>query len=302
MQHHRNIIHHTRRIALIGGAALGLCAHVPDPAPAAPYGTRHPYVGYTEFNCARSDFYEHIHIGSPASNREFTLAGGELRVGVKALKDRVADAGECANGTELRHAVIVHYGLDANSELDMVLQVVCLKYDAAETKYYYEASRDMYVINGDGSLTLETNGLDRWRATHGGWANYAAQVVVRRDNGSTWHTVNPAVEVNSTVFPWETTLYHLIEDNELTDADFLRLEPIASPLTREKVGGVYVETGWHQSVCWLPYGRTIDNTTYADKPFKLKAADLGSPCPFICPSVMFTFRESGLDPRDGCKP
>ncbi|HRH37114.1 MAG TPA: hypothetical protein PK760_02140 [Flavobacteriales bacterium] len=266
-------------------------------------GTEHPYVGIAEYNCVTSDFGYHIHQGVAGSHGSISTFGSALSIRVSELQRVVKEMPPCTDAGPVQHAVIVRYGLNKDFALSAALQVLCLSYDTTTKEYSYPVSSDCYLIGSDANLTFTDKGLDTWYDTNGDGDTYAERVFIRsKDPGNTWAPYTYDVDVRATVFPYEGRIDSLIANNDMTGDDLLELVPMAVPRTRSASGGGYIEEGYHQSMLWVPSNVIIDDVFIASASFKNKAADLGTACPFTCPTELFKFLDQGLPPRGDCKP
>ncbi len=263
------------------------------------FGTEHLHVPKSELMCAMGDFDGHLHQGDSTSHAPIPMPSGGLQVKVAELLT-VLDAVEpCTPAGPIKRGVVVHYGLTADSEFDVRLQVLCLTYNETSEEYEYAASDDCYAIKTDGSLQFITGGLAAWKAS-GGWNRYVDRVLIQSDNGSPWKRIDTEVEPNSAIHG-EDAVRQLIEQNGLEEGR-LDLVPIATPQYRVmKPDSSYDERGFHQGLAWVPAGMDLSDSTYKDEPFRAKALDLGTPCPHACPQRSFAFWTKGTAPRHTCQ-
>ncbi|MBL0127235.1 MAG: hypothetical protein IPP83_07190 [Flavobacteriales bacterium] len=268
-----------------------------------PYGTQFPYVGPAEFKCVTKDFGYHIHQGEKTSHGSISTIGSSLEFKVSELERIIAGMSVCADSGPVAHGIIVHYGLDAHFALAAVLQIQCLTYKAGSEEYTYAGSRDCYVIDTDGTLDFERDGITTWYGPRGNGATYAERVFIQHDAGGRWSPYMIDTDVHSTLFPYEGRIEDLIAQNGLSPSGSLRLVPMASPVTRvRQPDDTYVETGYHQGMLWVPVDVVLDDVENTAAPYKNKAADWGSPCPVTCPDEPFIFGKVGLAPRHTCLP
>ncbi|HRD54097.1 MAG TPA: hypothetical protein PKY96_15770 [Flavobacteriales bacterium] len=263
------------------------------------FGTEHRHVPKGELACAQADFASHLHQGDSANHVPIGLPAGGIQVKCSALLSALDAVEPCAASGPIERGLVVHFGLTANKEFDIRLQLLCLTYNDTTEEYQYGDSKDCYRIKSDGSLEFQANGLAAWKTTGGGWHNYASQVMIKSDSQSGWTRINPATEPNSAIHG-EDAVRDLIAQNDLSEGE-LALVPIATPQYRALLpDSTYEERGFHQGVAWVPVGIVLDDSTYTGKPFQAKALDLGSPCPQSCPGQPFTFLGAGTAPRHAC--
>lgn len=275
------------------GAALMLAMQ-------APYGTEHSYVPAKELQCAESDFSDHLHLGDPSTHQPFGPPPAGLQVKVANLLAVLDAVDPCEPTGPIERCVIIHFGVDDSDYFDVRLQFLCLTYDSTSKEYTYPESKDCYAILANNTLSFEQDGLVAWRASGGGWFNYANNVVILSGTGASWAKLDDATEPNAGVFS-EVALRALIADNKLEEG-LLSIVPIATPEKRTPTpGGGYDEQGYHQGAAWVPVGVTLDGVTYPNEAYKNKALDLGMPCPVTCPQMAFTFWTSGTAPRSTCQ-
>ncbi|MBK6343778.1 MAG: hypothetical protein IPF41_14645 [Flavobacteriales bacterium] len=263
------------------------------------FGTEHLYVPKGELACAEADFTDHIHQGDSTSHAPIPLPSGGIQVKCSALLSALDAVEPCEPSGPIVRGVVVHYGLNSNA-FDVRLQLLCLKYNDTTEEYEYAESDDCYRIKADGSLQLETGGLVAWRAAGGGWANYAARVMIKSDYNSAWVRLHAESEPNSAIHG-EDVVRGLIAQNGLSEGE-LSLVPIATPQYRALLpDSTYEERGFHQGLAWVPVGVDLDDSTYTNEPFRAKALDVGSPCPHLCPNTPFQFWTAATSPRHTCK-
>lgn len=260
------------------------------------YGTENPYVGPKELVCARLDHADFIHQGtSRTSNSSIGSFSFHCTVKALALQTAVDALNSCTGGGPATHAVTVHYGLTENFFFVPALQVQCLKYVAAEDKYYLEKNNDCYLINADGSLTFKADGLLDWDAMEG--KRYRDRVYVSNYPAAGFRKFDASKDPRAMVFPYEYTLADLISDNGLLTAGALEITQISTP---EKYTADVGEN-FQAEIAWIPVGVTLSGTVDPYRHFREKAADLGSPCPPSCPEDHFAFKTQGTMPRAGCQ-
>lgn len=262
------------------------------------FGTEHLYVPKSELMCAMADFDGHLHQGDSTSHAPIPMPEGGIQVQCSALLTALDGVEPCTPTGPIERGVVVHYGLTADSEFDVRLQLLCLTYNETSEEYEYAASDDCYAIKTDGTLQFIAGGLAAWKST-GGWNRYVDRVLIQSDNSSPWKRIDTEVEPNSAIHG-EDVVRALIEENELGEGK-LDLVPIATPQYRViNPDSSYDERGYHQGLAWVPADIQLDDSTYADAPFKAKALDVGSPCPHACPMKPFAFWTRGTAPRHGC--
>lgn len=262
--------------------------------------TKNKWVGARELACIKADFNKYVHVGKPSQHTQIQQRKDSLKVGVGKLHDLVKNL-SCSNTDALQHGVVLHYGLDDGMRFDVMLQVVCLDYWPNDSnKYSYNAPAHGYTLDITGTLVYDATALAKWYGTNGPGTRYAQNVVIDRNADNTWTAFDPDRDVRSTIFPYEEQITGLINDNNLDKDSLLLIEPIAEPVDRKPTAAGYVEKGYHQGAAWVPVNLTVDDTLYEGYDFKNKAADLGSPCPYACPTSKFLFPQMGLKPREGC--
>lgn len=262
--------------------------------------TKNKWVGARELACIKADFKKYIHVGKPTDHKEIELRMLPLTVGVGKLHDLVKNL-SCINDGDFQHGVVLHYGLDESLRFDVMLQVVCLDYWPNDSnKYSYDAPAHGYALASTGTLVYDATALAKWYGTSGPGTRYAQNVVIDRNADNAWTAFDPDQDVRSTLFPYQEQITGLINDNNLDKDSLLLIEPIAEPVDRKPTATGYDEKGYHQGAVWVPVNFTVDDTTYPGYPYKNKAADLGSPCPYACPTSKFLFPQKGLKPREGC--
>lgn len=262
--------------------------------------TENQWVRDAELSCVKADFTRYVHVGTPTIHSAIQLRALPLTVGVSKLQTLI-DALPCANGGAVQHGVLLHYGLDSNMQFDVMLQVVCLSYASEDSKYSYTEPGGGYTLDGTGALVYDAAALAKWYGSNGPGARYASNVVVDHNASNVWTKFSSAKDVRSTIYPFQTQIMGLVNDNKLGPNGLLRIDPISEPIERRRDGaGGYNEVDYHQGAAWVPVGVSLDNTFYPQTPFKNKAADLGSPCPYTCPNTKFKFKFTGLEPREGC--
>ena len=256
--------------------------------------TQFRYVPKKEFTCVSRDFSLHINRGPVASPHPVVVP--QLRFLVGDISKALVSLATCAAGKGDVHGITVHFGLEKDGVLDLVLQFVCMfPVSGTADTYTYTPTATYYVIVG-GRLVRAPDAITHWLADSGD--RYTQEVVIRRTNGPTWEPFMLGVDVTSITFLYEGELDLLIADNGLTDSDLLELVPAAEPATWKEDGqGGIMEMGFYQSLCWVGVGVELDDVEHAEK-FKNKAADLGSLCPPNCASLYFPDR--GQPRRPGC--
>ncbi|MBX2980481.1 MAG: hypothetical protein KF905_14430 [Flavobacteriales bacterium] len=261
--------------------------------------TKYKWVGARELACIKADFKKYIHVGKPTYHKEIELRMLPLTVGVGKLHDLVKNL-SCSNEGDFQHGVVLHYGLDDGLRFDVMLQVVCLKFFSNDSnKYSYDGSAHGYTLDGAGGLVYDANAYSKWYGLNGPGTRYAQNVVIDRNADGTWTAFDPGRDAGSTIYPYQEQLTDLVADNKLGMDSLLLIDPIAEPVDRKPTAAGYEEKGYHQGAAWVPLGVTIDDESHP-RAYQNKAADLGSPCPYACPTSKFFFPKIGLEPRKGC--
>lgn len=256
-----------------------------------------PHVGIDELQCITTHFMASIHHGDPMEHKPIGSRYPVLLVKVGTLQDVVAQLA-CTSGETVDHAVIVHPGLTDQNAFDVLVQVVCLKYDNNTREYSYDPTDVGYTLDGTGQLVLSSSALADWNGLNGPGTRYRSQVVLQRGKGGAWEKFDGSYDVSSVVYAYEGGLQNLIAHNDLDPDDLLLVEPAA-----ELIGKDYYASGhpkvdsYVQGMVWVPMGVRIDDQVNSGTPYKMKAADLGAPCPVNCPTKGFRFPHTGVD---GC--
>ncbi|MBK9535590.1 MAG: hypothetical protein IPO10_10565 [Flavobacteriales bacterium] len=256
--------------------------------------TQFRYVPKKEFTCISRDFSLHIQRGPVASPQPIVVP--QLRFSVDDVSRALDSLATCAAGQGNLRGITVHFGLDRNGALDLVLQFVCMfPVNGTADTYTYTPTATYYVIVG-GHLVRAPDAITNWLADSGD--RYTKEVVKRRTDGPTWEPFRSGVDVTSITFLYEGELDLLIAENGLTETDVLELVPAAEPATWKDDGhGGIEENDFYQSLCWVGVGVELDDVDHTEK-FKNKGADLGSLCPPNCASLYLPDR--GQPRRPGC--
>ena len=219
----------------------------------------------------------------------------QLRFLVGDISRALVSLATCAAGKGDLHGITVHFGLDKDGALDLVLQFVCMfPVTGTADTYTYTPTATYYVIVG-GRLMRAPDALSHWLADSGD--RYAKEVVIRRTDGPMWESFSLGDDVTSITFLYEDELELLLTENGMTDSDLLELVPAAEPAAWKEDGqGGIQEDDYYQSLCWLAVGwNWICGTR---EKFKNKAADLGSLCPPNCATLYLP--HTGQPRRPGC--
>lgn len=247
-----------------------------------------PWVPKDELVCLRESFAENIRYGSITSPRQIFP-----RSLIFPVSEYSSARPTCK--IEERAGVIIHHGLDRNHEYDIALEFICLRPQQDDPfSYDFQPAADHFVVRNGHLVKVLGRPAKDWVEESG--KRYRESLVLRDTSGTAFEMFNPAVNVDTTIFPVDE-IDLLIQNNPQTDP-FLKIIPIAEPRTRRGTGPSAIDENIHQGVCWLVLNVELD-----DKPvllgseFKNKGADLGSPCPSYCPPKV-SFRSSGVN---GCK-
>lgn len=267
-------------------------------------GTDHPYIGPTELTCVRIDHADHIRQGTTSSNHlAIRSLPSQCTIKAQALQHIIDSLNACTKSGPVTHAVTVHYGLSNSFHFVPALQIQCMEYDAVSKRYRLLQNKDCYLVRTDGNLGYVMNGLVAWNGSDGEGKRYRDHLWVSKSPASGFRRYDSDTDVLSESFPYEATLAPLIAHNGLLTSGSLEIVQISTPRLRESIGnGSYEETDFKAEIAWLPVGISLADDVDDYRSFRLKAADLGSPCPPSCPSDWFTFKERGSRPRTECNP
>ena len=181
--------------------------------------------------------------------------------------------------------LLIHYGYDNGShEFKAGFSIVSMIYNAATDEYDYDTtSPPFYVVNGTDQLKRAVRA--DWNATEK--ARYFQYVKVKRNpaNG-TIYDLDKNIDAMAYALPWEGELLYLGSQNAARVNASTRL---VVSCTAEKAR--YSGSCWwrqHTAVNLRTGGiDVLDEHNYAGFPFRMKAADLGTPCPPRCKKFKF---------------
>lgn len=245
----------------------------PSAEPLAVYRnvTQQPQVKQCEFNSVRTVFENQFKLPSTGGD-----AWESSQVPV-----RWGDISAAAATASGNVAILFHYGVEGRSlRLGFsVVQLVNPHVEQGETVYDYDTvgTRFYPIVDGRASSTGK---LHLWRAQYGD--AYMERVRVLRSSGSTQALeLLRGSDTECYLLPWTNELATLGAHNSAAAGDMLVLSSISGP--DQKVGGH--ESGYrHHLAAHILKGNEhqLNDVVDAERPFHMKAAELGTPCPPRC--------------------
>lgn len=260
--------------------------------------TEYPYVPKTEFVCIRTDFPRYIVGPDDAQGGPIALTDQVDTLLKNEFLHLLPDSGQDLRGLEF------HYGLDTSRgahRLVLALEFVKLEPLTGDTFNLKRHNPEkFYSIEG---RTIKPAVKSDWLARFG--ADYLAFTRVRRSSDSqTFEALDPSRDHQSFVFRWDGALERIMTDNPMFYS--FRVWHIASPAERtfKYDGSVEHERDWGHDIGILATsdgsnGELLDDIEYAGMSYRMKGADLGSPCPPNCPKPVM--RQRGIRARPECK-
>lgn len=233
--------------------------------------TQQPQVKQCEFDIVRSVFERQFILPTTGSD-----AWDSSQVVVRWGDMSAAVAGATGNV-----AILFHYGVEGQSlRLGFnVVQLVDPHQEHGETVYDHDTvGTRFYPIAGGRAST--TGSLQQWRAQYA--EAYMERVRVLRHSGSTQALeLLRGADTECYLLPWTDELATLGEHNSVSADDMLVLSSISGPDQR---AGDY-ESGYrHHLAAHILKGSThqLNNEVDPERPFHMKAAEMGTPCPPRC--------------------
>jgi hypothetical protein len=185
-----------------------------------------------------------------------------------------------AVGRDTIRAMRLHYGLQTSSgqnayRFSMALEVLRMAPQGNDHWDVLPVSGRFYAVSGTGQLQKADP------ATWGDGKTYFDHAFVRRtSNTSTFVAMDPDVDTRTFILPWENEVLALHDENAKCDA--VRFVCIAEPGNRN--GAVDEDMRHHLCAVALDKGAELVNNDPINTahPYRMKAADVGSPCPSAC--------------------
>lgn len=245
---------------------------------AAPPSTDPP-VPETEWRALLDTFDQQF--GSMVGGVFTPFAVKEVTTSWRAFEDTVLRLNPGAN--QIR-GVLFHYGFDAvNRHFKVGFSVVPMTYFPATQEYKYDTvGTAFYKINATGGIVRSK--LHLWN--NGEKARYFAHVKLKRVVGGSVGDLGGG-DTESYMQAYEDEILRLGADNlaQITSQTKLVIACIAED-ARDSQGNCKFR---HHIALNLRNGAVnlVDDTTYPGQRFRMKAADLGTPCPPRCKKFKF---------------
>ncbi|MEO8067594.1 MAG: hypothetical protein ABI599_07880 [Flavobacteriales bacterium] len=239
------------------------------------FATSNPNVKLCEFDSVRREFNRHFLVpalsGTAWSSSEVAVRWGDVRT-----------AATPPNAPSGIVGLVFHYGI-SGSEFRTGFSVVRLTGPrtnaAGEVIYDYDTAKTKFYPIDTGRATTPGK-LHVWNETYG--QPYMAAVKVLRHTGATQRLdLLRGSDTESYVIPWTGELTDLGSQNDAQPDDMLIISSIAGPDQRV---GTYSSGYRHQLCCYLRKSGVAQLNSVVDpqRPFFMKAAELGTPCPPRC--------------------
>jgi len=257
-------------------------------------------VAKKEFSCIQKCFPHHFQAGTTTSRS--TIEGAKRSLEAKAL-EKLVESFKTVHSIQADDVgVKFHYGLSVQDpgpspkyHLEYAVQLTVLKQRGNSAMYFDVSIPEdaLHPIGSSGKFGSAVQESD-W-ATHQG-SVYLQHVVIKRDQNDAWDELVSGSDHTSYLFKWNDIA--ALMSNNHTNA-FLNLNAIAGPAIRTK----FLEDDWHHalSLCTstaLGDANAVDDVDYGSGSLRMRALDLGSPCPPSC--VLAKFYRYGIAPAETC--
>lgn len=263
-----------------------------------------PYVDELELGCARCDFERYFAV---KSNGQVGDLVPDILVHLGSFNEKLTAALAADNSEDI--GIIIHHGLgspEANSFVySPEIQFVGLKDLGDDEWEVVDIANSRFSINPNDGTLASSNG-------NAGWTLYKEHMFLHVNSRDAitdpTFTHAPAVtediDVQHYLFRYTKRFKKLLDQNSDLDATHLKLISIAEPL--QHVGDEMEGMRHHVSVALCKddgHGgvvELVDGTSYWPNNYRMKALDVGSPCPYRCATAYLP--KNGTPIRRTCTP
>lgn len=262
-----------------------------------------PYVDERELGCARCDFERYFAVKTEGQRGSLVP---DILVQLGSFNEKLTAALAADNSEDI--GIIIHHGLGSAGAISFVyspeIEFVGLKDLGDDEWEVVDIEDSQYSIDGNGILS-GSNGTD-------GWSLYKAHMFLHvnsRDaisdpNFDHAPAVTEGIDVQHYLFRFTKRFKKLLDQNSDLDATHLKLISIAEPL--QHVGDEMEGMRHHVSVALCKDDgqggvvELVDGESYWPNNYRMKALDVGSPCPYRCATAYLP--KNGTPIRRTCTP
>lgn len=264
-----------------------------------------PNVPALELGCASCDYQRYFYVKDSRGSRPFEP---DVRVELAQFKTILENVQATINTED--HGVIVHHGLFRSSDSTEYLYWPKIEFVGLKDLGGDEWDT-VRVENGTYWIDLSSHQLKPDMDTHG-WDNYKKYVwhyenstdtVGDKSLGKTKAIVE-GIDVKSYLFACEKKFDRMLRHNEKYDPTYVYFRSISEPLNHS--GDVMEHLRHHVAAVLfgtLPDGNgdeglLVDDANHYTYPFRMRALDVGSPCPYRCAKTYLP--DNGIPVRSNC--